>query len=318
MSVYLLGPLIKQKRELLGLTQEDLADGICSVPTLSRIENGERLPNKEHSEMLLQRLGYSDTLQISYVPEKTLELHELKFKIRQAVIHKKREEAQALLAKFSSLSDSDDAISSQFLLLYRTILNDSLELAARLEQFLKAIRMTCPSFNAQKLPSFLSYEEIIAINNIANCMGKQGRIEEAIDLLYALKKHYDCRMVNQEEILRTQLMVLYNLSRLLVNAERYGECVEICDKGIRISRETGRCSHLDRLLFYKARALIGRGQPNDFQSAEDALRMAVCVAEGLGNEAFKDHYLRYIEAHFERDYWSTGESSRSQGGVMIS
>ena len=65
MSIFLLGPLIKQKREELGLTQEDLADGICSVPTLSRIENGERLPDKQHSEMLLQRLGYSDTVHIS-------------------------------------------------------------------------------------------------------------------------------------------------------------------------------------------------------------------------------------------------------------
>ena len=46
MSLYLFGPLIKQRREELGYTQEDLADGICSVPTLSRIENGERLPNK--------------------------------------------------------------------------------------------------------------------------------------------------------------------------------------------------------------------------------------------------------------------------------
>ena len=92
MSIFLLGPLIKQKREELGLTQEDLADGICSVPTLSRIENGERLPNKSHSEMLLQRLGYSDMMHISYVTEKTLELHELKFKIRQAIIHNRRGE----------------------------------------------------------------------------------------------------------------------------------------------------------------------------------------------------------------------------------
>ena len=55
------GLIIKRRREELGYTQEELADGICSVPTLSRIENGERMPTKEHFEMLLQRLGYSDT-----------------------------------------------------------------------------------------------------------------------------------------------------------------------------------------------------------------------------------------------------------------
>ena len=64
-NVYYWDPLIYQQIEALGLTQEDLADGICSVTTLSRIENGERLPDKQHSEMLLQRLGYSDPVHIS-------------------------------------------------------------------------------------------------------------------------------------------------------------------------------------------------------------------------------------------------------------
>lgn len=59
MAVFQLGAVIKNRREELGITQEDLADGICSVPTLSRIENGERMPTKDHFEMLMQRLGYS-------------------------------------------------------------------------------------------------------------------------------------------------------------------------------------------------------------------------------------------------------------------
>ena len=57
MPIYKFGYIIRQRREELGYTQEDLAEGICSVPTLSRIENGERLPTKDHFEMLLQRLG---------------------------------------------------------------------------------------------------------------------------------------------------------------------------------------------------------------------------------------------------------------------
>lgn len=59
MAVFQLGTVIKNRREELGITQEDLADGICSVPTLSRIENGERMPTKDHFEMFMQRLGYS-------------------------------------------------------------------------------------------------------------------------------------------------------------------------------------------------------------------------------------------------------------------
>lgn len=71
MPFYKLGPVIRQKREELGYTQEELADGICAVNTLSRYENGERLPKKDHIEMLLQRLGISDTLFSAYIDEKT-------------------------------------------------------------------------------------------------------------------------------------------------------------------------------------------------------------------------------------------------------
>ena len=94
----------------MGLTQEDLADGICSVPTLSRIENGERMPSKENYEMLLQRLGYSDTILYEFVDEETLAQHELKFEIRQALSHKDREKARLLLEEYAGNSDPNSAV----------------------------------------------------------------------------------------------------------------------------------------------------------------------------------------------------------------
>ena len=318
MSIFLFGPLIRQKREELGMTQEDLADGICSVPTLSRIENGERLPNKSHSEMLLQRLGYSDTLQVNYVPEKTLELHQLKYNIRQAIIRNRREEGAELLDQFVSETDPEDCISKQFSLIYRTILDESLDQSARLERFLEAVHMTCPKFGTGELPSYLSYEEIIAINNIALCMGDTGKLNEAIEMLFALDRHYDSGMVNQEEILRTQLMVLYNLSRFLSDAGRLDACIGICNKGIRISQETRRCSHLDRLYFYKAQALLGRNQPGDYDLAEEAAHLAICVAEGLGNDSLLQFYRRFMREFFGQDHWSRMEAGSFQDEAKIS
>lgn len=72
MPIFKFGYIIKSRREEMGYTQEELADGICSVPTLSRIENGERMPSKENFEALLQRLGYSNAELNSFVDEKAL------------------------------------------------------------------------------------------------------------------------------------------------------------------------------------------------------------------------------------------------------
>lgn len=41
-----LGEYIKQRRLDLGLTQEQLCDGICEPVTLSRLENGKQTPSR--------------------------------------------------------------------------------------------------------------------------------------------------------------------------------------------------------------------------------------------------------------------------------
>ena len=76
MAVFQLGSIIRSRRIELGLSQEQLADGICSVPTLSRFENGERMPTKNHFEMLMQRLGYSAMSLDFYTDRQDFLIHE--------------------------------------------------------------------------------------------------------------------------------------------------------------------------------------------------------------------------------------------------
>lgn len=48
MATYEIGKRIKKAREECKMTQEELAFGICSPGTLSKIENGVQAPNKKH------------------------------------------------------------------------------------------------------------------------------------------------------------------------------------------------------------------------------------------------------------------------------
>ena len=57
MQNFFLGDYIKQKRLDLGLTQEQLCDGICEPMTLSRLENGKQTPSRNRINALLQRLS---------------------------------------------------------------------------------------------------------------------------------------------------------------------------------------------------------------------------------------------------------------------
>ncbi len=54
-----MGDIIRSLRKRAHLTQEGLAEGICSPVSVSRIENGTQMPSSAVLEALLDRLGTS-------------------------------------------------------------------------------------------------------------------------------------------------------------------------------------------------------------------------------------------------------------------
>lgn len=299
MPIFHFGFIIKRRREELGYTQEELSDGICSVPTLSRIENGERMPTKEHFEMLLQRLGYSDAMLDAYVDEKQFYLHDLKYRIRQAIILNKLADAKLLLSEYEQLVVNPTQIDRQFLILCCTLANTKLYTPQeRLQFFEEAIHLTCPKYDHYKFPQILSFEEILILNNIAVCYSQVGNYEQAIKILYYLKRFYENPVMNREEILRTQALILYNLSKYLGNAERYDECIEVADLGIRIARETGRCSYLDGLLYNRAWSLVRRKRNGDMVTAFSSAKQAYELANIMENYTAAALYNAFIKTNF--------------------
>ena len=60
MKEFPIGEVIRQRRMELGLTQEELCEGIYEPPTMSRIETGRQTPSRTKLNVLLQRLGLQD------------------------------------------------------------------------------------------------------------------------------------------------------------------------------------------------------------------------------------------------------------------
>lgn len=299
MPVYKIGYLIKERRLELGITQEELADGICAVTTLSRIENGERVPSKNHFEMLIQRLGVSDIVFYTYVDRNTLYLHELKFKIRDLIAQGLHKEALELLNDYSSKADMSLRFEKQFVSLYRTLLDiDSISLNERLNKLNEAVSLTCPRYNDGFIPNLLSYEEIIALNNIAVCYRQMGDYDKAISILSHIEKHYESGIVNREECIKTQTMVLYNLSKCYGLAGKYDECIDVCDLGIKIACETGRCGCLSQLYYNRAWSLSKRMLPGDMEQAEAAARKAIFAAVSVGDKHLAECYEKFYFQNF--------------------
>ena len=56
MVYYRLGDVIRELRDRLHMTQEELAAGICSVSSIAKIEKGSQMPSGRVAEALLRRL----------------------------------------------------------------------------------------------------------------------------------------------------------------------------------------------------------------------------------------------------------------------
>lgn len=298
MSVFQLGPVIRNRRIELGLSQEDLADGICSVPTLSRIENGERMPTKNHFEMLMQRLGYSAMSLDFFTDKQDFLIHELKFKVRQAYVAKDYLLAKCLIAEYAKLICSESKIDKQFLLLYHTLLHlEQYSHDEELASFEEALRLTCPGYSNGRIPHVLSYEEIILLNNIAVCYDVPETRQHAIAILRTLKTYYDTNVINTEEALRTQPMVLYNLSKALGTAGYYDECLEVCDEGIHLAKKTSRCTFLGEMLYNRAWVLVKRNQKGDRSNAANCAEQAHSFFRIMGNTRYINAVERFIESN---------------------
>lgn len=306
MAIFQLGSILKARREELGLSQEDLADGICSVPTLSRIENGERLPTKNHFEMLMQRLGYSAMSMDFFTDKKDFLIYELKFKTRQAFMNGDFSRANILLDELEAILDNPTEIDRQFILVHRILYGEKeLPQEEKLKQLETAIQLTCPKYKHNYIPRVLSYEEIIILNNIAICYNALGDRDRTISILTELKEYYDRHVISVEEALRTQPMILYNLSKFLGLSGRYDECIEICDQGIRLARVTGRCQCLAKTLFNRAWSLIMRNHAGDQEAAEISMRQAYHVADAMGEtedaEFIRNYYLQAFSKNIKHD-----------------
>ena len=302
MSYYPLGYIIKNRREELQLSQEELAEGICSVSTLSRIENGERMPSKNHYEMLMQRLGYSAISMDYYTDKSDFLLHELKFKIRHAYIEKEFGQCRRLLEKLTSLTGERSTIDTQFISLYDTLLNDNaLSAAETLERLEAALRLTCPKYGKDFVPKVLSYEEIIILNNIAINYEAVGKRPRAIELLYAIKNYYDRQISSAEESLRTQPMILYNLSANLGMAGRYDECIAVCDEAISLARRTYRYSFYEKILYNRAWSMLRRNREGDREKAKIYLKQAYSFAYAVEDAPVMEKIRTYYRQNFSED-----------------
>lgn len=211
MREVLIGEAIRQRRLELGMTQEQLGEGIFDPVSISRIETGKQTPSRKKLKELFERLGlpgdYCYVLR-SNNAEKIVKYRE---EIISLFENEEYEEALGKLEELKKLSEAEDHVTQQFILLMQCRMgkmeNGERKSYTFQEQFdllQKAIRLTSPAFDINKVEQGLyNLEEMAALTLFAKAYSDNGDSERAISiykrLLIYLHSHFP-NILNSEGI----------------------------------------------------------------------------------------------------------------------
>lgn len=258
MREILIGEIIKQRRMELGLTQEELCEGVCEAPTLSRIESGRQTPSRSKLNVLLQRLALPGNKYYALMSENELAIEQLKTEIISCNMRRDSREGLRKLQSLSELVDADDHLTKQFILRSKVLLGKEEKgeivpycFEEKLDLLYQAIRLTIPAFDISEIGKhWYSLDEMKIINQIGITYGEHQQELQAIDIYYQFLKYIQKSkfQINNDNV-PVAILVAYNYSLLLCKKQHYEEAMEIANWGWDVAVHWGRSTYVGGLLY---------------------------------------------------------------------
>lgn len=299
MKSYRIGDVIKRRRKLLGLTQEQLCDGICDPTTLSKIENGRRTPSPQDTISLLERLGLSSDVYYFLVSDEDFAVQDLKVEIRTHAIREEFSEALDLLDKLEAYKRQSPFVT-QFILRQRSIVGYRKDGAVcpytpaeALELLYQAIRLTVSSFQVDHIAEYLlCTEEIIVIMDIATTYSEQKNYNMSLQIYSQLMTYIEQHCMSMEEISRILPLVAYNYATDLEEVGDYAKAVEVSEQGRQYCIRYGKANLLGVLLATQGCALYKQGKHREGLQTLGKACMALRLMEKTDELAFLQKYIK--------------------------
>ena len=279
-----IGKIIFTLRKHYGISQEMLCSGLCSDATLSRIELGERIPDKFLLDALLQRLGKSPDKLETILSERDYFLYEKRQAIEKAIFEHNFKLAKEELVDYEGQKECEEKLHQQYIYKIKSVLSDELDHDTNksIEHLLEAINITLPSFKINKILDYLlSIEEIYLLLMLAQAYSNTEQEGQALQLLYIVINYLDQKYSDEEEKVKVYPKAVYLLSKLLLQDEKYEELVSLCLKTIDLIVSNGVINCLSELLQL---CIIGLRHQNN----QELLKRIICQYDSL-NEIYKEY-----------------------------
>lgn len=191
--IFSMKDVLRTRREMFGLTQEQLCEGICSVKSLRRAEKGQTDMQRETLKKLLNRLGLSGQMQWSRLITSDREVIRMAEELADYINDRKFSVASKQLESLKSRIDLDIPQNKQYFLEKQALLAFEQGKVTR-EEFVKmekeALECTLRAENLYRKENvYLTEREIICISNSWKGMEEKEK-RESINLILRLYDNY--------------------------------------------------------------------------------------------------------------------------------
>lgn len=289
MNNFLLGEYIRRKRLDLGLTQEEVCDGICEPITLSRIENNKQTPGRNRINAILERLGLPADRYYALLTSNEIDIESLKKDIISCNVTKNVQECRMKIIDLEKKISEDDNLTKQFILRTKIIIGHfekSISLSDELDLLIQAIKMTVPRFDINEIERGLyTVEELKIINQIGITYSNLDENRKAADIYYQLLRYI--RKHIQEVIISSGIipLILFNYARILDLSGRYDEGFIYAHRGQEACVKYGHYQCLPGCLAIKAECAQFLHNDADSQSLYRQAYYLYCAIGDLRNKA---------------------------------
>ncbi len=307
MQEFSIGEVIKQRRIELGLTQEELCEGIYEPPTMSRIETGRQTPSRTKLNVLLQRLGLPDDRYYALLSEQERKIADLQKEIVSCNVLGKREKGLEMIEELERIADPQDSTVQQFILRSKVILGrlengeaQPYSLEERQEMLLQAMRLTSPRFDLKEIEKGLyGLDEVKVINQIALNFSRNGEHKKAIEIYYQLLRYIKKHFQNILQSGGLLPLVAFNYARQLLLVGRYEDALEIAQLGWQSCVQYGQYSTLSEILEIIAESYYFLGEK---EKSKEFYYQAYYISKATGNcretNDVKDNAKKYLGIDF--------------------
>lgn len=153
--------VLKTQTINLGISIEELCEGLCSQSMFARICNGERSADKLLRERLMQRLGISDTRNESFLFRDEYDMWKLRQQMVNSMNREQYKQVEELLQEYKSKASMENPLEQQFCLVMEVqlLLAQGCGEQQIKERIERALKLTVPNIDTKSLHQLLLSEQ---------------------------------------------------------------------------------------------------------------------------------------------------------------